>query len=495
MEIPIVSKPDALSSSGLFCKSDLQEATFIIFGATGDLTMRKLVPALYNLCVDGLLPDDFKIVAVARSAKNVDDLVARFKKGVERFSRSGFKENIWQHLVKRISYIQVDYSNKDSYRELENHLQIRNAKNAERRYLFYLATPPTSFHEIIQGLGKNKLVTPAHHNDGPCTRVVFEKPFGRDLASALELNNLATQFLDESQMFRMDHYLGKETVQNILVFRFANSIFEPIWNRRYISHVRITAFENIGIEGRGSFYEEAGVIRDVLQNHLLQILSLCAMEPPNSFESEHIRDERAKVFKALRPLYPDTHGNNISLAQYDGYLKEEGVASDSKTPTYASVKLFIDNWRWEGVPFILSTGKNLRQKMTQIEIHYTPVPLCLFKENDVCMRLEPNVLTIRIQPEEGISLRFGTKTPGEKQDVSPVNMHFDFNQSFKEKAQQEAYEKLLLDCLRGNQTLFARQEEVEKMWRFVAPLLEGAQDGTIPMGSYAPGSTGPEVKR
>ena len=494
MERKIITKADMLDTGGLFNKPELHEATFIIFGATGDLAMRKLIPAVYNLCVDNLLPRDFKIVTVARSNKTLDSMLERFKSGVSRFSRSGLNEDIWQRLAERISYIQVDYASADSYEALEKELGTALPENANRHYLYYLSTPPTSFEKIIAGLGKNGLVTPTHHKAGPPTRVVFEKPFGRDLQSALSLNELAHQYLDEEQLFRMDHYLGKETVQNILIFRFANSIFEPIWNRRYISHVRITAFENIGIEGRGAFYEEAGVIRDVLQNHLLQILALCAMEPPNSFDAEHIRDERAKVFKALRPLDPYAIKNDVSLAQYDGYLEEDGVAKDSTTPTFASVKLFIDNWRWAGIPFILSTGKHLKKKMTQIEIVYTPVPLCLFKENDVCMRLEPNVLTIRIQPEEGISLRIGTKTPGEKQDVSPVQLDFDFNQSFKEKAQQEAYEKLLLDCLRGNQTLFARQEEVETMWRFVAPLLEGAQDATIPMGRYTPGSNGPEVQ-
>lgn len=493
MKQPIAVGTNGLVSDGLFCKSSLTDATFVIFGATGDLTMRKLIPALYNLSVDNLLPDNFNIVAVARSDKSLESLLGRYRAGVERFSRSGFNSSHWDNLAKRISYMQVNYQADESYQRLKSHLELGIKKNEQRRYLFYLATPPASFDAIITGMGRNKLVTPLHHHDGPCSRVIFEKPFGRDLPSALALNNLAKQYLDEKQMFRMDHYLGKETVQNILVFRFANSIFEPIWNRRYISHVRITAFENIGIEGRGAFYEEAGVIRDVMQNHLLQILALCAMEPPTSFEAEHIRDERAKVFEALRPIYQDTFESNVSVAQYDGYKNEDGVSPDSKTPTYASVKLFVDNWRWEGVPFILSTGKNMKQKVTEIEIHYTPVPLCLFKENDVCMRLQPNILTIRIQPEEGISLRVGTKTPGEKQDVSPVKMQFDFNSSFKEQAQQEAYEKLLLDCLRGNQTLFARQEEVERMWRFVAPLLEGTEAGTISMGNYPPGTMGPEV--
>ncbi len=494
MDSPILNVDDISLGGGLFCKSEIREATFVIFGATGDLTMRKLLPALYNLCVDGLLPEDFRIVAVARSNTSLESLVTRFRGGVERFSRSGFDEATWRLMAERITYLKVDYNSEESFCRLAALLGKDKPENANRRYLFYLATPPTSFNEIIAGLGTSKVVTPAHHNEGPCTRVVFEKPFGRDLAGALDLNALAKKYIDESQMFRMDHYLGKETVQNILVFRFANAIFEPIWNRRYISKVRITAFENIGIEGRGAFYEETGVIRDVLQNHLLQILALCAMEPPTSFEAEHIRDERVKVFQALRPIDPYNLKDHVSLAQYEGYLTEKGVAADSTTPTYASVKLFIDNWRWAGVPFVLSTGKNVGKKMTQIDIHYAPVPLCLFKEDDVCMRLPANVLTIRIQPEEGISLRIGTKTPGDKQDVSPVDMHFDFHQSFKEKAQQEAYEKLLLDSLRGNQTLFARLEEVEHMWRFVAPLLDGARTGEIPIGVYAPGSAGPEVK-
>ena len=493
MEHPHVDLQETLPRKP--CNASHLPASFVIFGATGDLTMRKLIPGLYNLCADGLLPEDFDIVAVARSNTTLPAIIERFKSGVVRFSRSALKAEIWDRLAKRIRYVQVDYTAKESYRTLKTLIGMETPENTDRRYLFYLSTPPTAFADIIEGLGENGLVTPRHHHEGPCSRVIFEKPFGRDIASALALNTLAKKYLDEEQLFRMDHYLGKETVQNILVFRFANSIFEPLWNRRYIKQIRITASENIGIEDRGAFYEETGVIRDVLQNHLLQILALCAMEPPSSFESERIRDERVKVFKALRPLYPDTLKDQVSLAQYRGYLGEKGVSPESRTPTYVSVKAYIDNWRWEGVPFILSTGKNLEKKLTQIEIHYTPVPLCLFKENEVCMKLEPNVLTIRIQPEEGISLRIGAKTPGTKQDVSPVNMHFDFHQSFKENAQQEAYEKLLIDCLRGDQTLFARQEEVESMWHFVAPLLEGALSGDIPMGTYDPGAKGPEVTR
>ncbi|MBN2802795.1 MAG: glucose-6-phosphate dehydrogenase [Deltaproteobacteria bacterium] len=480
-------------SAGLFNKRPLKPATFVIFGATGDLTMRKLVPGLYNLFVDNQLPEDFTILGVARSKRSLEDFKSRLKTGVEKYSRSGFNSDDWEKLAGRIGFFQMDYDLDESYFELSKLIEIEDDKNKDRSFLFYLATPPASFAPILSGLGKHGLITPEHLKGLPHTRVVVEKPFGRDTATALELNSIARMYLDEEQLFRMDHYLGKETVQNLLIFRFANAIFEPIWNRRYVQKVRITAFEKIGIEGRGRFYEETGIVRDVLQNHLLQIMALCAMEAPSSFDAERIRDERAKVFNSIRPLNSaDT--NSVSLGRYKGYLDEKDVSPDSKTPTYASVKMFIDNWRWEGVPFILSTGKALSQKMTQVEIYFAPVPLCLFEDKDVCTKLEPNVLTIRIQPEEGITLKIGAKTPGEKLDVSPVNMHFDFNTSFKGKAQQEAYEKLLLDCLKGNQTLFARQDEVERMWKFVAPLLEGAKDGSIEIKEYDVNSDGPEVK-
>ncbi len=482
-----------LINGGLFKKAPLKPATFVIFGATGDLTRRKLVPALYNLFVDKQLPDDFSIIGVARSKRELEQFKKHLKEGVATFSRSGIDFDLWLQLEKSIDFFQMDYNSDDYYLSLSDKLGIKDENNLHRRFLFYLATPPASFAPVLEGLGKHGLITPEHMQQLPHTRVVVEKPFGRDAKSALELNSIARMYLDEEQLFRMDHYLGKETVQNILIFRFANAIFEPVWNRRYVQKVRITAFEKIGVEGRGRFYEETGIIRDVLQNHLIQIMSLCAMEAPSSFEAERIRDERAKIFNALRPINPNDK-EAISLGRYKGYLNEEHVAPDSRTPTYVSVKMFIDNWRWEGVPFILSTGKALSKKMTQIEIYFAPVPLCLFEDDAVCTKLEPNVLTIRIQPEEGITLKIGAKTPGDKQDVSPVDMHFDFNSSFKNRAQQEAYEKLLLDCLRGNQTLFARQDEVERMWNFVAPLLTGAENGTIPVKDYEPGSDGPEVK-
>ena len=463
---PFADASGTVATIGLFNRPPLAPATFVIFGATGDLAMRKLIPALYNLTKDGLLPDDFDVLCVARTDMDYRRFMERLRNGVARHSRSGIDDDAWSRLGARVDYHRMDYDAKADYEGLRAKLGMKEAHNRRRRFVFYLFTPPTSFPSIIEGLGANGIVTPAHHGDGPPTRVVFEKPFGRDAASAVALNRAAAKWLDEDQLFRMDHYLGKETVQNILIFRFANAIFEPLWNRRYVHHVRITAFEKIGIEGRGRFYEETGIIRDVLQNHLLQILALCAMEPPASFDTERIRDERAKVFGALRPL--EVAGDSISLGRYAGYLDEKDVAKDSTTPTFASVKLFIDNWRWAGVPFILSTGKALRDKQTQIDVHFGPVPLCLFKEQEICTKMAPNVLTIRIQPEEGITLRFCAKTPGDRQDVSPVTMDFDFQHRFKDNAQQEAYEKLLLDCLRGNQTLFARQDEVESMWRFVA---------------------------
>jgi glucose-6-phosphate 1-dehydrogenase len=486
-------KADTGLAGGLFNKAPLKPETFVIFGATGDLTMRKLAPALYNLHQDGQLPGDFSIVGVGRSKKETDEFKLRLKHGIQKFSRSGFSEDAWKKFSERIDFFQMDYSSDEAYRALSSRLGMDRTENTHRRFLFYLATPPASFAPILEGLGNHGLITPEHLEQLPHTRVIVEKPFGRDAKTAVALNNIARRYLDEEQLFRMDHYLGKETVQNILIFRFANAIFEPIWNRQYVQKVKITAFEDIGIEGRGRFYEETGIIRDVLQNHLLQIMALCAMEAPSSFEAERIRDERAKIFNSLRPVNINDK-SSISLGRYKGYLEEPGVASDSRTPTFASLKLFIENWRWEGVPFILSTGKALSQKMTQIEIYFTPVPLCLFEDNDVCTRLEPNVLTIRIQPEEGISLKIGAKTPGDRQDVSPVKMHFDFNSSFAEKARQEAYEKLLLDCLRGNQTLFARQDEVERMWKFVAPLIEGAASGAVLIKEYPVGSDGPEVK-
>jgi glucose-6-phosphate 1-dehydrogenase len=320
--------------------------------------------------------------------------------------------------------------------------------------------------------------------------VVIEKPFGHDLASARELNRLAGDVLSERQIFRIDHYLGKETVQNILVFRFGNAIFEPLWNRRHVDHVEITAAESIGVEGRGSFYETTGVLRDVVQNHLLQLLALCAMEAPVSFESDDVRDETARVLRALRPIAGADVAAETVRGQYRGYRDEAGVAAASRVPTYAALRVMIDNWRWQGVPFYLRAGKRLRRRVTEVAIHFHPVPVSLFSRDDVCQRLEPNVLRLRIQPDEGIALRFESKTPGDELAIGGVHMDFRYRESFP-SAPQEAYERLLLDCMRGHGTLFVRRDVLEHQWSFATPILEAWEATADPIPLYEGGGTGP----
>jgi glucose-6-phosphate 1-dehydrogenase len=479
--LPVISQP-------VNCRLEGQTgAAFVIFGATGDLNRRKLIPALYHLLKDGHLREDFAIFCVGRVEMTRTAFLQSLKEGVETFTRSKpVHPDILDRLLSAVVYVQEDFGRPDGFAKLRDELARRSLPIR----LFYLATPSSLFSSILKGLGNARLI--GRDLCEHCSiRVAFEKPFGRDPGSAVSLNALAREYLREDQIYRMDHYLGKETVQNILVFRFGNSFFEPLWNRKYVSRVRIIASENIGISGRGRFYEETGVIRDVLQNHLLQIVALTAMEAPVSFDADRIRDERAKVFRALRPMHPGYLEQNAIIGQYDGYRSEKDVAPDSKVPTFASLRLHIDSWRWEGVPFEIVTGKHLSEKSTRMEIHFRAVPFCLFGKDYVCERLDPNVLTLRIQPEEGISFRFCAKTPGETLQVSPVHMNFDYQSSFVEKAQQEAYEKLLLDCLRGDQTLFARQDEVELMWRYVAPMIDAAEAGTVPLVPYAPGSKGP----
>jgi glucose-6-phosphate 1-dehydrogenase len=340
---------------------------------------------------------------------------------------------------------------------------------------------------ILHGLtGSGLIAKQEDANARPWSRVVIEKPFGRDLGTSRELNRLALDSLDETQLFRIDHYLGKETVQNLLVFRFGNAIFEPLWNRKYVDHVQVTAAEDMGIEGRGKFYDETGVVRDIVQNHLLQVLALCAMEPPVSFESEEIRDEKAQVFRSLKKLAGGEVEERVVLGQYRGYRDEPHVARDSTTPTYAALKVFIDNWRWQGVPFYLRAGKRLAKRVTEVAIHFQSVPLLLFEHKGD--PLEPNVLILRIQPDEGIGLRFMCKVPGDDLALSKVSMDFGYAQSFQ-KPVQEAYEHLLLDCMRGDQTLFWRRDEVSRAWEFVGPVLEGG--ARCPVEMYDPGSGGP----
>ncbi len=468
----------------------------VLFGATGDLAQRKLFPALFELARQGLLPQNFAIVAFSRSEQNLEHFRAQVKDGLKKFARTQpLDEVIWERLASRLEVMTGAYDDPDAYVRLREHLErLAERFNTQGNQLYYLATPASTFPALLQGLSSSGLLYRENPEvKRPWRRLVIEKPFGQDLASAKELNRNLSSVLDEKQIFRIDHYLGKETVQNILVFRFANAIFEPLWNRQHIDRVEITAAETIGVEGRGRFYDETGVIRDMVQNHLLQVLALCAMEPPVSFAAEDIRDEKNKVFRALRPMVGGEVARYVAQGQYRGYREEPGVAKDSRTPTYVALKTYIDTWRWQGVPFYVRAGKGLSKRVTSVSIHFKSVPHFLFNTSETCQRLQPNVLTLRIQPREGIALSFESKVPGEDINIAGVTMDFDYANSFH-KPVPEAYERLMLDCMRGNTTLFARQDSVEQAWAWVTPILESLDSGQGgPLHSYERGSAGPEA--
>ncbi len=468
-----------------------EPCAMIIFGGTGDLARRKLVPGLYNLAKDGLLPAACRIVGLGRSVDDAAGYRGLLKEATEKFSRTKVDPGVWAGLAARISYVRGDLDDPTTYNELRKELTRLDGEGTGGNRLYYFSVPPSSFPVILGRLREFGLIY-AHSDDagGPWSRIMIEKPFGRDLASARALNKMARSFLDESQIFRIDHYLGKETVQNILVFRFANAIFEPIWNRKYIDHVEITAAEQIGVEGRGRFYDETGALRDVVQNHLLEMLALVAMEPPVSFKSDDQRDERIQVFRSLRIMDESEVRANTVRAQYRGYRSEPNVDAGSRTPTYAALKVSIDNWRWQGVPFYLRAGKKLGKRSTEIAISFQSVPLCLFGHDEVCQRLEPNVLLLRIQPDEGIALKLICKTPGEDIYVSTVTMDFSYQRAF-DRPQQEAYERLFIDCMRGDSSLFARADGVEHAWRFIDPIQKAWDKMDDPIPEYEPGSAGP----
>lgn len=472
----------------------------VIFGASGDLTQRKLIPALYSLMRDGLLPDEFAMIGFARKAKTNESFREEMRAACEEFARSKpIDEAIWEKFARSLHYQQGDYGSATDYEVLCKRLAaIEQAHGSGANRLFYVATPPEVYPTIIENVG-SVLCTGAAGGDRHWSRIIIEKPFGHDLKSARELNEHVHRFFREEQVYRIDHYLGKETVQNIFVFRFANGIFEPIWDRRYVDNVQITVAESIGIGNRGSYYEKAGVIRDIVQNHLLQLLALTAMEPPAEFSADAVRNEKVKVLKALR--VDTSRGDGTVRGQYGpgkmdgqivpGYTQEEGVAPDSTTETYLAMKLFVDNWRWAGVPFYIRSGKRMAKRLTEIVIQFKMPPLLLFKET-IARAIEPNLLVINIQPHEGISLRFGAKVPGSGDNIQTVVMDFNYGSTFKNAA-PEAYERLILDAMLGDSTLFTRSDEVEASWALLTPVIERWEAGG---GSfielYRSGSWGPK---
>jgi glucose-6-phosphate 1-dehydrogenase len=469
-------------------------AVIVIFGASGDLTHRKIVPALYNLFLDKWLPEPFALVGFSRTSFSNASFCKHLRQGVDQFSRRGkSSDRDWQDFSSHINYMKADYNDSAAYAVLSDHL---SRLGKDHHHLFYLSTPPEEFKVIAQQLEKAKL-----SHDRNRARIVIEKPFGRDLVSAHALNQNLNSVFHESQIYRIDHYLGKETVQNILALRFANALFEPIWDRRYIDHVQITVAEDVGVEHRGGYYEHAGALRDMIQNHLLQILCLIAMEPPVSFDADEIRNKKVDVLHAIRPILQEQVSQFAVRGQYgDGwiqgqhvpaYREEPGVVSDSSTETFAALKLYVDNWRWQDVPFYLRTGKRLPGKVSEVSIQFRPVPHQSFPPSAV-KGWQANRLVVHIQPEEGTLLRIQAKEPGLTMYLSPVDMRFTYKEAF-ETPPPEAYETLLLDVILGDAMLFMRADQVEAAWSVVTPVLENWQMIPPDFPNYSAGSWGPEA--
>ncbi len=466
---------ELLASRSNHSRRVVEPCTVVIFGASGDLTSRKLIPALYHLALEKLMPQPFRIVGFARREKSDDSFREELRQALDRFSRTKpVVEDVWNAFAQNISYCQADISDPEGYARLKSILASYPDEKLRRNLLFYLATSPSQFGDVTAQLSNAGLL---HKENGMGTpeRIVVEKPFGHDFESAEQLNGELTRYAHEQQIFRIDHYLGKETVQNILMFRFSNGIFERLWNREAIDHVQITVSEKLGVGLRGGYYEEAGALRDMVQNHLLQVLSLVAMEPPVSLEAECIRDEKVKLLKSIRPMTPAQVMENVVRGQYfagevDGemrpaYRSETKVRPNSHVETFAAMRLFVDNWRWSGVPFYLRTGKNLPLSASEVRVQFRPAPNILFAARQGS-KLDANSLTLRLQPNEGISLRFNGKVPGSATELRPVRMRFDYDSEFGAYT-PEAYERLLLEAMAGDATLFIRRDEVETAWRIV----------------------------
>lgn len=475
--------------------------TVVIFGASGDLAKRKLVPALYNLARDHRLPGGFSVVGFARSESSHDAYRTDMREAVAKFSTTGPPEDsLWDSFAQGLFYCTGNYDDLASYQRLSTLLdQLDAERGTGGNRVFYLSTPPSLISPIMDHIGKSGL---SKGKDGGWARIIIEKPFGHDLASAQHLNQEVNRIFDEDQVYRIDHYRAKETVQNIVVMRFANGIFEPIWNRNFIDHIQITAAEAVGVEGRGGYYENAGAVRDMLQNHLLQLLALVAMEPPPSLDSTAIRDENIKVVKAIRPIPADRVNEFAIRGQYSrgwvggaeapGYRQEPGVNPESATETFAATKFYIDNWRWADVPFYMRSGKRMTKRATEIAVQFRNVPHRLFNQTAADL-IEPNLLVIRVQPDEGITIKLAAKVPGQAMHLRSVNMDFRYGSSFGVRS-SDAYERLILDCMLGDATLFTRRDMVEAGWALMMPVLESWQaTKDKDLHFYQAGSWGPEA--
>ncbi len=488
-------------SADCLLQSPSDPCMLVIIGASGDLTSRKLIPALYNLFRKGGLPARFQVVGCGRTALTDDEFRAKMEGPL---SKEGRDLSRWEEFKNRLHYRAIKYDSVDSYRELAAQLRKLDKKSkTEGNRIFYLALPMFLYGTTAQLLGESGLAA-EHEGGNGWTRIVVEKPYGSDRASAAQLDEIVHQSFSESQIYRIDHYLAKETVQNILIFRFANAIFEPMWNRNYIEHVDIIASETLGVEKRAGYYEESGVLRDMFQNHMLQLLALTAMEPPTSFESDAVHNEKVKVFQSLRPFPTHNLFENLVLGQYrpgtvdgesvKGYRAEEGVNSKSLVPTYAMMQVYLDNWRWQGVPFFLTSGKRLGAKLTEIVIKFKEIPVSMFR--DVLGKyITANVLTMGIQPREHITLSFQTKSPGAETCLRTVKMDFDFEEGYAGPKLQ-AYEKAILDCMHGDQMLFWRQDGIDLAWAFIEPVLkecESCKDPKSLLHTYKAGSWGPKA--
>jgi glucose-6-phosphate 1-dehydrogenase len=471
----------------------IHPTTMVIFGGTGDLAHRKLLPAIYNLAHEGALPERFNLIAVSRSDIPHDDYRAMARESIEKHSRRKPDDQVLAKLLEQVRYVPGTFDDDSVYDRLDEQLkEFDTQAGIEFNRLFYLSTAPAFFPVIVGKLGEHGL----SDHEGAEVRVVIEKPFGTRLSEALELNRQVLSVLDESQVFRIDHYLGKETVQNMLAFRFANGMFEPIWNRNFIDYVQITAAEDLGIGTRAGYYDSAGALRDLVENHMMQLLTLICMEPPMTFTADDVRGEKVKVLHAIKPVGPEHTVRARYTAgmaegkEVPGYLEEEGVPPDSQTETYAALRLEVDNWRWAGIPFYLRTGKRLARKITEIAITLKPVPHLAF-ETAGSVGVQSNQLVMTMQPNEGVSLSLGAKIPGTRMRIRPVNMEFLYGTAFLSQS-PEAYERLILDAMRGDATLFTRDDEVEAQWRIIDPILESWQAGTPPIAEYPAGSAGPE---